>query len=161
MYPEKNFSPDIVPESQKLLAETYQEIPTMSSPHYFPQSDFRYEPKYESLVNSQPFQVEKIEKSAKIPSVASTRSQKKSRTPKSKEKQRPDVKSQNENSEIFSNPEKLRSEKTLVRSAPPASISDPANHIQPRPFIRLGNISIYDMGISVLLYGFDQLYPCD
>ena len=143
MSPEKIFSPDIAPESQQLLAEKYQEIPTMSSPNYFPQSEFRYEPKYESLVNSQPFQVEKIEKSSKISSVASRRSQKKSRTSKSKEMLRTEVKSQNENSENFSNPEKLRSEKTLVRSAPPSSISDPANHIQPRPFIRLGNRSVF------------------
>lgn len=142
MSPEKIFSPDIAPESQQLLAEKYQEIPTMSSPHYFPQSDFRYEPKYESLVNSQPFQVEKIEKSSKISPVASRRSQKKSRTPKSREKLRNEIKSQNENSENYSNPEKLRSEKTLVRSAPPSSISDPPNHMQPRPFIRLGNRSV-------------------
>ena len=145
MTPEKNSSPDIAPESQQLLAEKYQEIPTMSSPHYFPQSDFRYEPKYESLVNSQPFQVEKIEKSPKIPSVSSRRSQKKSRTPKSKEKQITDIKNRNEKEERFSNPEKIRSEKTLVRSAPPSSISDPANHIEPRPFIRLeiGSLFLY------------------
>ena len=30
MSPEKIFSPDIAPESQQLLAEKYQEIPTMA-----------------------------------------------------------------------------------------------------------------------------------
>ena len=72
-----------------------------------------------------------------------------------KEKQITDIKNRNEKEGRFSNPEKIRSEKTLVRSAPPSSISDPANHIEPRPFIRLeiGSLFLY---INPLTTGMDH-----